>query len=104
MNQRYLKVLCTSINVNTKKVVKQQAMIPYYSKGIEYLPDVFPFNRNIYLSGDDGYNMRKIEFISDHKIRYFYNTTIILNNGYAKIRKMLYGEDMEFEFWIINEE
>ena len=101
--KKLLKVTGRSIDPDGK-VCEACAVVPYFRGGAAKLPDVPPFNTNVWLSGDDGYNMMYIEFTDNGKISYFYNSYYDFVDGKCHAEKMIGGKMMIFDFELIDEE
>ena len=95
--KRFLKVSGKAIE-NGKTVSEAVAIVPYIKGGSVKLPDIPPFNTNVRLSGDDGYNMMWIEFTSEGKVCYFYNDYYEFKDGKIHAEKKIKGMDMVFDF------
>lgn len=91
--KRFLKVSGKAIE-NGKTVSEAVAIVPYIKGGSAKLPDIPPFNTNVRLSGDDGYNMMWIEFTSEGKVCYFYNDYYEFKDGKIHAEKKIKGMDM----------
>lgn len=47
-----------------------EAEVPYEKGTVQKLPDEYPFNQNIYLTGDDGVSLRYVYIREDGTIEY----------------------------------
>ena len=71
-DKKFLKVTGKRVEKNGNVVEAATAIVPYVKCGSASLPDIPPFNTNIWLDGDTGYHMRHIRFTLNG-IEYFYN-------------------------------
>ena len=54
-NKKFLKVIGKQVDTDGSIIAEATAVIPYKRGGAGKLPDVPPFNTNVWLSGDDGF-------------------------------------------------
>ena len=107
-----LKVKCISepydpnhkLKNEDKDICVAEAIVDYIPGGGASLPDINPFNRNIWLSGDDGYNMRYIRYLNDGRLEYFYNDIIDVSKGAVHLEKVIRGQKMSFDFELVTVE
>lgn len=100
-DKKFLKV-CGKAVKDGQIVSQAVAVVPYKKGGSAKLPDVAPFNTNVWLSGDDGYNMMWIEFTTEGKLLYFYNDYFEFVDGKIHAERCIKGVDMIFDFELID--
>lgn len=104
MEKKYLKV--TGKRIYPEGVVcEAEAIVPYYKNGgAAKLPDVPPFNDNIVLHGDDGFNMCYIEYTSDGKVCYFYDDCYEFVDNKIHGERTYWGRHYIFDFELVDKE
>lgn len=102
-DKKFLKVMGKVIDLNGKSI-EACAVVPYKRGGSAVLPDIPPFNSNIVLHGDDGFNMRYIEYTLNGKILYFYNSYYEFENDKIHAEARYWGKEYIFDFELIEEQ
>ena len=102
MNEKKFMRVTGRATEDGRVVAEATAVVPYKKGGGAKLPDVPPFNTNVWLSGDDGYNMMWIEYTSEGKVQYFYNDYYEFVDGRIHAEKMIKGQKMIFDFELID--
>ena len=82
-------------------ISEAETVVPYRRGGSVQLPDVTPFNTNVWLSGDDGYNMRWLSFTEDGLVQYFYSDYYAFEYGRIHVEKEIRGQKMVFDFTLV---
>ena len=100
-DKKFLKVTGKRVEKNGNVVEAATAIVPYVKCGSASLPDIPPFNTNIWLDGDTGYHMRHITFTLNG-IEYFYNHHYDFVEGKVHAECELMGDDMIFDFELID--
>ena len=101
-DKKFLRVTGKRVEKNGNVVAEATAVVPYMKGGAAKLPDVAPFNTNVWLCGDDGFNMKWIEYTSTGKIAYFYDKYYDLVDGKAHAECEIKGDNMIFDFELID--
>ena len=101
-DKKFLRVTGKRVEKNGNIVAEATAVVPYIKGGAAKLPDVPPFNTNVWLAGDDGFNMKWIEYTSTGKIAYFYDKYYDLVDGKAHAECEIKGDNMIFDFELID--
>ena len=101
-DKKFLRVTGKRVEKNGNVVAEATAIVPYKKGGSASLPDVPPFNTNVWLAGDDGFNMKWIEYTSTGKIAYFYDKYYDLVDGKAHAECEIKGDNMIFDFELID--
>ena len=101
-DKKFLRVTGKRVEKNGNVVAEATAVVPYIKDGAAKLPDVAPFNTNVWLAGDDGFNMMWIEYTSTGKIAYFYDKYYDLVDGKAHAECEIKGDNMIFDFELID--
>ena len=101
-DKKFLRVTGKRVEKNGNVVAEATAVVPYIKGGAAKLPDVAPFNTNVWLCGDDGFNMKWIEYTSTGKIAYFYDKYYDLVDGKAHAECEIKGDNMIFDFELID--
>ena len=101
-DKKFLRVTGKRVEKDGTVVAEATAVVPYIKGGAAKLPDVAPFNTNVWLCGDDGFNMKWIEYTSTGKIAYFYDKYYDLVDGKAHAECEIKGDNMIFDFELID--
>ena len=101
-DKKFLRVTGKRVEKNGNIVAEATAVVPYIKGGAAKLPDVAPFNTNVWLAGDVGFNMKWIEYTSTGKIAYFYDKYYDLIDGKAHAECEIKGDNMIFDFELID--
>ena len=101
-DKRFLKVSGKRIDSSGNTVSASTAVVPYRRGGGARLPDVPPFNTNVWLSGDDGFNMMWIEYTESGKLGYFYNKYYDFVDGKVHAECEIKGDNMVFDFELVD--
>lgn len=101
-DKKFLKVIGRRVEKDGTVVDKATAIVPYKKGGGARLPDVPPFNTNVWLGGDIGFNMMSIEYTSTGKIAYFYDKYYDLVDGKAHAECEIKGDNMIFDFELVD--
>ena len=101
-NKKFLKVTGKQVDTDGSIIAEATAVIPYKKGGAGKLPDVPPFNTNVWLTGDSGFNMMWVEFTENGKINYFYNHYYDIIDGKAHAECGIKGYNMIFDFELID--
>ncbi|MBR6769690.1 MAG: DUF1963 domain-containing protein [Lachnospiraceae bacterium] len=101
-DKKFLKVIGKRVDENGTVAAEAAAVLPYARGGSGELPNVPPFNTNVWLDGDTGYNMTSIEFPMNGKIGYFYNKYYDFVDGKIHAECEINGDTMIFDFELIN--
>ncbi len=78
-----------------------EAVVDYEKGTVQKLPDIFPFNQNVYLSGDDGISLKSISILEDGQIEYCRSRFNVPIEG--SILSPFKDERLIFHFRLINE-
>ena len=70
--KKFLKVIGKQVDKDGTVVAEATAVVPYEKCSDASLPDVPPFNTNVWLDGDTGYNMTSIRYTLNG-LEYFYH-------------------------------
>ena len=97
-----MKVTGKRVEKHGTLVAEATAVVPYNKGGYARLPDVAPFNTNVWLCGDAGYNMKWIEYTSTGLISYFYDEYYELVDGKVHAECEIKGDNMIFDFELID--
>lgn len=100
-DKKYLKVIGKQIDKVGNVVAEATAVLPYEKGKVVELPNVSPFNTNVWLDGDTGYNMSTIRITETGKIEYFYNKFFDFENGKIHAECEIKGNYMVFDFELI---
>ena len=103
-DKKFLRVTGKRVEKNGNVVAEATAVVPYIKGGAAKLPDVAPFNTNVWLAGDDGFNMMWIEFLENGKICYFYNKYYDFVDGKIHAECEIKGDNMIFDFELVDAE
>ena len=103
-DKKFLRVTGKRVEKNGNVVAEATAIVPYKKGGSASLPDVPPFNTNVWLAGDAGFNMKWIEYTSTGKIAYFYDKYYDLVDGKAHAECEIKGDNMIFDFELVDAE
>ena len=101
-DKKFLRVTGKRVEKNGNVVAEATTIVPYKKGGSLSLPDVPPFNTNVWLAGDDGFNMKRIEYTSTGKIVFFYDKYYDLVDGRAHAECEIKGDNMIFDFELID--
>lgn len=101
-NKKFLKVTGKQVDTDGSIIAEATAVIPYKRGGAGKLPDVPPFNTNVWLTGDSGFNMMWVEFTENGKINYFYDHYYDIIDGKAHAECVIKGYNMIFDFELID--
>ena len=101
-DKKFLRVTGKRVEKNGNVVAEATTIVPYKQGGSACLPDVTHFNTNVWLAGDDGFNMKWIEYTSTGKIAYFYDKYYDLVDGKAHAECEIKGDNMIFDFELID--
>ena len=101
-DKKFLRVSGKRVEKNGNIAAEATAVVPYVRGGGATLPSVPPFNTNVWLAGDDGYNMTQLEFTPSGEIGYFYNKYYDLVDGKAHAECEIKGDNMVFDFELID--
>ena len=71
-DKKFLKVVGKRVR-DGNTVSEATAVVPYVKGTCVSLPNVPPFNTNVWLDGDTGYNMSSIEILPSGEIHCFYS-------------------------------
>ncbi len=99
-DKKFLKVTGKQVDKNGNVVAEATAVVPYEKCGGASLPDVPPFNTNVWLDGDTGYNMTSIGFTSNG-IEYFYHHHYDFVDGKIHAECEIKDGNMIFDFELI---
>lgn len=102
-DKKFLKVTGKRVDKNGTVVAEATAVVPYMRGGAGKLPDLPPFNTNVWLSGDDGFNMMWIEYLENGKICYFYNEYYDFVDGKIHAECEIKGDNMVFDFELVDD-
>ena len=104
--KKLIKVTGKAVDVDNNSLIISQAeaVVPYNKGGSAELPDVAPFNSNIVLHGDDGFNMKWISFTADGKVQYFYDDYYEFVEGKIHAERTYWGKKYIFDFELVDEE
>ncbi len=100
-NKKFLRVIGKQIKKNGEIVSEATTVIPYEKGSNGILPNVPPFNLNVWLDGDTGYSMTSLEFTDSGKIGCFYNKYYDFVDGKIHAECEIKGEDIIFDFELI---
>ena len=78
---------------------EDEASFPY-QEGSYALPDRFPFNANIYVGPDAGFNLKTVNVTEDGRIQFGYNDIVEIQNGVGEYDLKIKGEPYRFVFRI----
>ena len=71
-SKKFVKVIGRQVEKNGCVVAEATAVVPYKKGEHVSLPAVPPFNTNVWLDGDTGYNMTSLGFAENGQVEYFY--------------------------------
>lgn len=100
-NKKFLKVIGKQVSKDGDIVAEATAVVPYQKCGYASLPDVPPFNTNVWLDGDTGYNMTSITFTLNG-IEYFYHHHYDFVDGKIHAECEIKDCNMIFDFELID--
>ncbi|MBQ9710195.1 MAG: DUF1963 domain-containing protein [Clostridia bacterium] len=102
-DKKLVKVIGKKIDKNGTVVAEATAFVPY-KKGFVgvSLPPVPPFNTNVWLDGDTGYNMTSIKFTESGKVEYFWGDCYDLIDGKAHAEQEIGAFNMVFDFELVD--
>lgn len=103
-DKKFMKVTGKAVNKDGTIASQAEAIVPYRKGGAAKLPDVEPFNTNVWVAGDAGFNMMWIEFTENNKIGYFYTHYYDIIDGKAHAECEIKGYNMVFDFELVDEE
>lgn len=102
-DKKFMKVTGKAVNKDGTIACQAEAIVPYQRGGAAKLPDVEPFNTNVWVAGDAGFNMMWIEFTENDKIGYFYTHYYDIIDGKAHAECEIKGYNMVFDFELVDE-
>lgn len=97
-SNRFLKVTGKQIAKDGSIVAEAAAVVPYKESTVVSLPSVPPFNTNVWLDGDTGYNMTSLSITENGDIGYFYHHYYELVDGRAHAKCEIGAHLMVFDF------
>ena len=100
--KKYLKVIGKKINPDGSSC-QAETTVPFEKGNTVALPDVPPFNDNIVLHSDDGFNMKWIEFTQDGKVGFFYSDYYEFVDGKIHAEKTYWCRKYIFDFELIDQ-
>ena len=101
-DKKFLRVKGKSID-SKGNVCEAEAVVPFQKGGYASLPKVPPFNTNVWLDGDTGYNMASIAITNEGKIEYFYGNYYEFIDGKIHAEKIIGDKQMIFDFELVDE-
>lgn len=101
-DKKFIKVTGKQVDKNGSIFTQATAVIPYKRGGGGKLPNVPPFNTNVWICGDAGFNMMWIVFTENGKINYFYDHYYDIINGKAHAECEIKGYNMIFDFELVD--
>ena len=101
-SKKFVKVIGKQVDKNGNVVAEATAVVPYKKGGHVSLPTVAPFNTNVWLDGDTGYNMTSLGFTENGKVEYFWRDFYDFVDGKAHAEKEIKGCNMIFDFELID--
>ena len=101
-SKKFVKVIGKQVEKNGAVVAEATAVVPYKKGGNVSLPAVPPFNTNVWLDGDTGYNMTSLGFTENDKVDYFYGHYYDLVDGKAHAECEIKDCNMIFDFELID--
>ena len=100
-DKKFLKVIGKQVDKNGNVVAEATAVVPYVKCGSASLPDIPPFNTNVWLDGDTGYNMTSISYTLNG-LQYFYNHHYDFVDGKIHAECEIKDCNMIFDFELID--
>ena len=101
-DKKFVKVIGKQVEKNGCVVAEATAVVPYKKGGHVSLPDVPPFNTNVWLDGDTGYNMTSLGFTENGEVEYFWSHYYDFVDGKAHAEKEIKDYNMIFDFELID--
>ena len=101
-SKKFVKVIGKQVDKNGNVVAEATAVVPYKKGEHVSLPAVPPFNTNVWLDGDTGYNMTSLGFTENGKVEYFYGHYYDLVDGKAHAECEIKDCNMVFDFELID--
>ena len=101
-SKKFVKVIGKQVEKNGTVVAEATAVVPYKKGEHVSLPAVAPFNTNVWLDGDTGYNMTSLGFTENGKVEYFYGHYYDFIDGKAHAECEIKGCNMVFDFELID--
>ena len=96
-DKKFVRVKGKSIG-HDGSVCEAEAVVPFKKGGHVSLPDVPPFNTNVWLDGDTGYNMTSLGFTNEGEVEYFYSHYYEFIDGKVHAEMMIGSDLMIFDF------
>lgn len=100
-SKKFVKVIGKQVDKNGTVVAEATAVVPYEKCGRTSLPDVPPFNTNVWLDGDTGYNMTSISYTLNG-LEYFYDHHYDFVDGKIHAECEIKDCNMIFDFELID--
>ncbi len=100
-DKKFLKVIGKQVKKDGTVAAEATAVVPYRKSGCASLPNVPPFNTNVWLDGDTGYNMTSICYTLKG-LQYFYNHHYDFVDGKIHAECEIKGDNMVFDFELID--
>jgi len=100
-DKKFLKVIGRQLDKDGNTVAEATAVVPYEKCGSASLPSVPPFNTNVWLDGDTGYNMTSVRYTSNG-LEYFYNHYYDFVDGRIHAECEICDCNMVFDFELID--
>ena len=97
-SRKFVKVTGKQTDKNGCVEAEAVALVPYKKGARVSLPAIPPFNTNVWLDGDTGYNMTSLEFTENGKIRYFWSDSYDFADGKAHAEHEIGAHNMIFDF------
>ena len=101
-SKKFVKVIGKQVDKNGTVVAEATTVVPYKKGEHVSLPAVAPFNTNVWLDGDTGYNMTSLGFTENGKVEYFYGHYYDLVDGKAHAECEIKDCNMVFDFELID--
>ena len=101
-DKKFVKVIGKQVDKDGCVVAEATAVVPYKKGGHVSLPAVPPFNTNVWLDGDTGYNMTSIGFTENGEVEYFWGDYYDFVDGKAHAEKEIKDYNMIFDFELID--
>ena len=99
--KKFLKVIGKQVDKDGTVVAEATAVVPYEKCSDASLPDVPPFNTNVWLDGDTGYNMTSIRYTLNG-LEYFYHHHYDFVDGKIHAECEIKDCNMIFDFELID--
>ena len=100
-DKKFVKVIGKQVEKDGSVVAEATAVVPYKKGGTASLPAVPPFNTNVWLDGDTGYNMTHIAF-TEGGLEYFYHHHYDFVDGKIHAECEIKDSNMIFDFELID--